>query len=148
MKLSELKGIRGARKRVKRLGRGNASGHGGGTCTKGHKGQKARSGPSIMPWFEGGQMPIIRRLPKRGFVNISRVEFEIVNIGQLNIFEKNSVVEPSALAEKGLIKDPSRPIKILGRGELNKPLTVKAHKFSKSAEASINRAQGKVEVIK
>lgn len=146
MKLNELKNMHGARKKRKRVGRGNASGHGG-TSGKGHKGQKARSGGSVPPRFEGGQMPLLRRIPKRGFASMSRKKYEIVNLNQLNVFEKNSVVEPKIFFEKGLVKHDESKIKILGRGELNKPLVVRAHKFSKSAEDSINRVGGKAEVI-
>jgi large subunit ribosomal protein L15 len=146
MKLNELKTIPGSKKKRKILGRGNASGHGG-TSTRGHKGQKARSGGYVPPWFEGGQMPLIRRIPKRGFVNIARKEYQVINLSQLNVFEKGSVVEPKIFVEKGLVKKTSVKVKILGRGELNKALTVKAHKFSKSALEAITRAGGKAEVI-
>ena len=146
MKLNELKNVHGSRKNRKRVGRGNASGHGG-TSGKGHKGQKARSGGYVPPRFEGGQMPLVRRVPKRGFVNIFKAVYEIVNLNQLNMFEKNAVVEPKSFFEKGLIKHTASKVKVLGRGEISKPLTVKAHKFSKSAEDSINRAGGKTEVI-
>ena len=146
MKLNELKNIHGAKKKMKRVGRGNASGHGG-TSGKGHKGQKARSGGHPPARFEGGQMPLIRRVPKRGFVNILSKVYEIINLGQLNVFEKNTVVDSKLLVEKGLIKHDSSKIKILGKGELNKPLTVKAHKFSKTAMDSITRLGGKAEVI-
>lgn len=146
MKLNELKNVPGARKRRKRIGRGNSSGFGG-TSTKGHKGQLSRSGGGVPPAFEGGQMPLIRRIPKRGFKSLNRVEYEIINLTRLNVFEKNTVCEPKVFAEKGFIKGQSSKVKILGRGELSKPLTVKAHKFSKSAQEAIARAGGKTEVI-
>lgn len=146
MKLHELKPAEGAKKSAKRVGRGTASGHGK-TSTRGHKGQKARSGGGVRPGFEGGQMPLQRRLPKRGFTNIFRKEFAIVNLDRLNIFENGTEVTPELLIEAGLIKKSDDQVKILGSGDMEKNLTVKAHKFSKSAAEKIEAAGGKVEVI-
>ncbi|MBA1336387.1 MAG: LSU ribosomal protein L15p (L27Ae) [Firmicutes bacterium] len=146
MKLHELKPAEGAKKSAKRVGRGTASGHGK-TSTRGHKGQKARSGGGVRPGFEGGQMPLQRRLPKRGFTNIFRKEFAIVNLDRLNIFENGTEVTPELLIEAGLIKKADGQVKILGSGDIEKNLTVKAHKFSKSAVEKIEAAGGKVEVI-
>lgn len=146
MKLHELKYTEGARKDSKRLGRGQGSGQGK-TAGKGHKGQNARSGGGVALGFEGGQTPIYRRIPKRGFTNIHRVEYAIVNIEQLNRFENGVEVSPELLIETGLVKKEYNGIKILGVGTLEKKLTVKAHKFSKSAVTLIEQAGGKVEVI-
>lgn len=146
MKLEELKSPPGANKRVKRVGRGTGSGHGK-TSTRGHKGQKARSGGGVRPGFEGGQMPLQRRLPKRGFTNIFRKEYAIVNVEDLNIFMDNTEVTPELLQESGLINKYKDGIKILGDGELEKKLVVKAHKVSRQAEEKITARGGKVEVI-
>lgn len=146
MKLHELKYTEGARKDSKRLGRGQGSGQGK-TAGKGHKGQNARSGGGVALGFEGGQTPIYRRIPKRGFTNIHRVEYAIVNIEQLNRFENGVEVSPELLIETGLVKKEYNGIKILGVGTLEKKLVVKAHKFSKSAVTLIEQAGGKVEVI-
>ena len=146
MKLHELKYTEGARQDSKRLGRGQGSGQGK-TAGKGHKGQGARSGGGVALGFEGGQTPIYRRIPKRGFTNIHRVEYAIVNVEQLNRFENGVEVSPELLIETGLVKKEYNGIKILGVGTLEKKLTVKAHKFSKSAVALIEQAGGKVEVI-
>jgi large subunit ribosomal protein L15 len=145
MKLSELKPAKGATKRPKRVGRGPGSGHGK-TSTRGHKGHRQRSGFRSKPGFEGGQMPLVRRIPKRGFTNIFRVDYEIVNVDTLNKFEPNTEVTPDVLKEKGIIKGKHR-LKVLGNGEISVPLTVKAHKFSKSAREKIMKAKGKVEQI-
>jgi len=136
----------GATQRKKRVGRGPSSGHGK-TCTRGTKGQKARGSGKIPPWFEGGQMPLTRRIPKRGFSAFRKKEYEIVNVGELNVFEAGTLVDPEVLKKRGFIKKTSF-VKILGKGTLNKPLHVKAHSFSKSAESKISQAGGKVEVIK
>ena len=136
----------GARQDSKRLGRGQGSGQGK-TAGKGHKGQNARSGGGVALGFEGGQTPIYRRIPKRGFTNVNRVEYAIVNVEQLNRFENGVEVSPELLIETGLVKKEYNGIKILGVGTLEKKLTVKAHKFSKSAVTLIEQAGGKVEVI-
>ena len=146
MKLHELKYTEGARQDSKRLGRGQGSGQGK-TAGKGHKGQGARSGGGVALGFEGGQTPIFRRIPKRGFTNVNRVEYAIVNVEQLNRFENGVEVSPELLIEAGLVKKEYNGIKILGVGTLEKKLTVKAHKFSKSAVTLIEQAGGKVEVI-
>ena len=146
MKLHELKYTEGARQDSKRLGRGQGSGQGK-TAGKGHKGQNARSGGGVALGFEGGQTPIYRRIPKRGFTNVNRVEYAIVNVEQLNRFENGVEVSPELLIETGLVKKEYSGIKILGVGTLEKKLTVKAHKFSKSAVTLIEQAGGKVEVI-
>lgn len=143
MKSSLLAPPLGATHKKKRVGRGPSSGHGK-TCTRGHKGQKARS--KIALWFEGGQMPLTRRVPKRGFTNVFRQRSQIVNIKDLNVFQEKDVVTPEVLREKGLARKRER-IKILGKGELNVALEVRAHKFSKSAERKIKEAGGKVKVI-
>ncbi|MGR6837447.1 50S ribosomal protein L15 [Syntrophomonas erecta] len=146
MKLGELKAPAGANKRAKRVGRGPGSGHGK-TSTRGHKGQKARSGGGVRPGFEGGQMPLQRRLPKRGFTNIFKKEYAIVNIKDLNGFDDGSEVTIEMLQNAGLVDKVKDGIKILGTGELEKQLTVKAHKFSKQAEEKIAARGGKAEVI-
>ncbi|MBP8819209.1 MAG: 50S ribosomal protein L15 [Syntrophomonadaceae bacterium] len=146
MKLEELKSPPGANKRVKRVGRGTGSGHGK-TSTRGHKGQKARSGGGVRPGFEGGQMPLQRRLPKRGFTNIFKKEYAIVNIRDLNNFEDGSEINPEVLQNAGLINSIKDGVKILGDGELEKKLTVRAHKISRQAEEKITARGGRVEVI-
>jgi len=147
MKLNELKPRPGAVKKNKRVGRGPGSGHGKTSC-RGGKGQTARTGASIPPYFEGGQMPLVRRIPKRGFKNAPfRKEYAIVNIHSLNVFEAQTEVTPEILLEKGIVKKMLDGLKILGEGELKVPLIVKAHKFSKSAIEKIEKAGGKVEVI-
>ena len=143
--LSNLSPNPGATKRRKRVGRGPGSGHGK-TATRGHKGQKARSGGGKPPWFEGGQMPLYRRLPKRGFHNPFRVEYQIVNLDQLEArFNAGDRVDKGTLLAKGLIKDPDRPVKILARGTLSKALTVVADAYSKKAKEAIVAAGGTVE---
>lgn len=146
MKLHELRPNEGSVKARKRLGRGTATGQGK-TAGRGQKGQKSRSGGGVRPGFEGGQMPLYRRLPKRGFTNRFAKEYAIVNIEALNRFEDNTEVTPELLLETGIIKKVMDGVKILGDGELNKKLTVKAHKFSKSAIEKIEGVGGKVEVI-
>ncbi|MCR2043512.1 50S ribosomal protein L15 [Anaerosalibacter massiliensis] len=147
MKLHDLKPSEGAKKRAtKRVGRGIGSGLGK-TSGKGHKGQNARSGGGVRPGFEGGQMPLFRRLPKRGFTNVFAKEYSIVNIRDLDRFDENTVVTPELLLNEGLVKKLNDGVKILGDGDLEKKLTVKAHKFSKSAAEKIEAAGGKVEVI-
>ena len=146
MKLHELSPSEGSRKKSFRVGRGHASGNGK-TSGKGHKGQNARSGGGVCPGFEGGQMPIYRRLPKRGFNNIFAKEYVAVNVEKLNLLENGTEVTAQVLKEAGLISKVCDGIVILGRGELDKKLTVKAKRFSKSAEEKITAAGGKVEVI-
>jgi large subunit ribosomal protein L15 len=146
MKLHELKYTEGARKNRKRIGRGTSSGTGK-TAGKGQKGQKARSGGGKKPGFEGGQTPLFMRLPKRGFTNVNRIEYAIVNVEDLNRFEANSVVGLEELMACGLVKKELDGLKILGNGNLEVALTVKANKFSKSAVAAIEAAGGKTEVI-
>ncbi|EDP73904.1 50S ribosomal protein L15 [Hydrogenivirga sp. 128-5-R1-1] len=146
-KLHQLKPAEGATHKEKRVGRGIGSGHGK-TSTRGHKGQKSRRGYGDLPaFFEGGQTPFIMRIPKRGFKNPNTVEYEIVNIKTLEErFDSGAEITPEVLYEKGIIKC-TKNVKILGDGELTKSLTVKAHKFSRSAVEKIEKAGGKVEVI-
>lgn len=148
MNLNDLRPQRGSRKKEKRIGRGIGSGHGK-TSTKGHKGGLARSGGGGKgPGFEGGQMPLIRRIPKRGFKNRFRDAASIVNLESLNRFDANSTVTPEQLKSSGLVRNSAGAIKILGAGALKKPLTVQAHRFSRSAVEKIQKAGGKVEEIK
>lgn len=146
MKLHELQYTEGARKARKRVGRGTSSGSGK-TAGRGTKGQNSRSGGGKKPGFEGGQLPLFKRIPKRGFTNFNRTEYTVVNLQQLQVFEAGATVCPKALKEAGIIKKELDGVKILGDGELNKALTIKAHKFSKSALAAIEAAGGKTEVI-
>lgn len=146
MKLHELKPAEGSRHERKRIGRGIGSGTGK-TAGKGHKGQNARSGGGVRPGFEGGQNPLYRRLPKRGFKNINRKEFAIVSLDALNRFEAGTVVTPEVLKEAGVISALRDGVKILGNGELTVKLTVKAHKFSASAAEKIAQVGGTTEVI-
>ncbi|AFV02895.1 MULTISPECIES: 50S ribosomal protein L15 [Dehalobacter] len=146
MKLHELKPAEGSTKSRKRVGRGNGSGLGN-TAGRGSKGQKARSGGGVRPGFEGGQMPITRRLPKRGFTNNFRKEYEVINVSDLEErFENGEEVTIEALFETGLINKVKDGVKVLGDGELTKSLTVKVHKVSKTAAEKITAAGGKVEV--
>ncbi len=149
MKLDNLRPqAGGGTKKAKRVGRGTSSGHGK-TSGRGHKGQKSRSGGGVRPGFEGGQMPLIRRMPKRGFTNIFAKQYAIVNVEDLNRFDENTIITPELLINEGVVKRSKAVdgIKVLGDGELNKKLTVKAHKFSKTAAEKIEAAGGKVEVI-
>jgi len=146
MKLNELSPPKGARKKVKRIGRGPGSGHGK-TAGRGSKGQKARSGGNIRPGYEGGQMPLQRRLPKRGFTNIFRKEFAVVNIRDLGRFEKGSVVDKIALTGAGLLKRNSDGVKLLGHGKIDYPLVLKVDRCSKSARAKLEAAGGKVDLV-
>lgn len=146
MKLNELKPAEGSRKAEVRVGRGTGSGRGKTSC-RGHKGQNARSGGGVRPGFEGGQMPIYRRLPKRGFKNIWAKQFAEVNVETLNRFEDGTEVDAVALVEIGILKNVYDGIRILGNGEISKKLTVKAQGFTKSAVAKIEAAGGKTEVI-
>ncbi|MCS7163420.1 MAG: 50S ribosomal protein L15 [Thermodesulfovibrio sp.] len=148
MKINELKPAPGSKKKPKRVGRGLGSGHGR-YATKGIKGQKARSGGAKGPGFEGGQMPLQRRIPKRGFSNAPfKKEYAIVNLKDLNkIIDEVDTITPEILLEKGVIKDLKDGLKILGDGDINKPITVKTHAISKSALQKIQSAGGRVEVI-
>lgn len=146
MKLHELSPAPGSKHPKKRVGRGTGSGMGK-TATRGHKGQWARSGGGVRPGFEGGQNPLFRRLPKRGFKNFNRVEYAIVNLEDLNQFAAGTVVTPETLKETGMVKNQKDGIKILGNGELTVSLTVKANKFSQSAVEKITAAGGTSEVI-
>ena len=144
MKLNELKPAEGSRQVRNRVGRGTSSGNGK-TAGRGQKGQKARG--KVRLGFEGGQMPLFRRMPKRGFKNINRVEYAVVNIEKLNKFEDGTEVTPTLLVESGVVKNEKDGIKILGNGELKKKLTVKANKFSASAKSAIEAAGGQAEVM-
>lgn len=149
MKLNDLRPrVGGETKNRKRVGRGTSSGHGK-TSGRGHDGQKSRSGGGVRPGFEGGQMPLIRRMPKRGFTNIFAKEYAIINVEDLNRFDDNTVITPELLINEGIVKRGRiiDGLKILGDGDINKKLTVKAHKFSKTAAEKIEAAGGKVEVI-
>ncbi len=149
--LSDLHYANGSRKRVKRIARGQGSGHGG-TATRGHKGEGARSGTRYRPWFEGGQMPLIRRVPKFGFKNPSRKEFQIVNVASIEKIVSdgkvtNGKITPELLYESGLIRKKLLPVKILGDGELKSKLEVSAHSFSKTAIEKIEKLGGKAITI-
>ena len=146
MKLHELKPAEGSRKVRNRVGRGIGSGNGK-TAGRGHTGQNARSGGGVRLGFEGGQTPLFRRLPKRGFTNINRKEFAIVNLSTLNRFEDGTEVTPELLLETGVISKLNDGVKVLASGAVEKKLTVKAHKFSSSAKEAIEAAGGSVEVI-
>lgn len=146
MDLNELRPVKGSTKNRKRIGRGIGSGHGK-TATKGHKGQKARSGGSIKAGFEGGQMPMQRRLPKRGFSPLTHKEYAVVNLGQLEIFEAGSCIDIEALLKTGLVSRIQDGVKVLATGELSKNLTIKAHKFSAAAKEKITAAGGTAEEI-
>ena len=146
MKLHELSPAFGSTKEAKRIGRGHGSGNGK-TAGKGHKGQKARAGHGMRPGFEGGQMPLQRRVPKRGFNNIFAEEWVAINVSALEVFEDGAVVNAAALQEKGIIKKADKPVKVLGNGKLTKKITVNLNAFSASAAEKINAAGGKAEVI-
>ena len=146
MKLHELKPAEGSRSSRKRIGRGIGSGTGK-TAGKGHKGQNARSGGGVRPGFEGGQNPLFRRLPKRGFTNINRKDYAVVNLDVLNRFDEGTEITPALLIESGVVSNERSGIKILGNGTLDKKLSVQAHKFSASAKEAIENAGGSVEVI-
>lgn len=146
MDLSNLQPALGSHRNRKRIGRGHGSGTGK-TAGKGHKGQKARTGGSVKPGFEGGQMPLQRRLPKRGFNPLSRKEYALVNLRDLELFEVGSVVDIEALGKAGLVGQLKDGVKVLGDGDLTRALTVRAHKFSKSAAEKIAAAGGTVEVL-
>ncbi len=146
MKINELSPAEGSRRARKRVGRGPGSGHGKTSC-RGHKGQKSRSGGGIRPGFEGGQMPIHRRLPKRGFKNPFRKEYSVVNVGDLGRFEPNTVLDPDSLKEAGLVWKMLDGVKLLGNGEISQPLVVRIHKVSRSARMKIEAAGGKVDIL-
>ena len=147
MKLHELEKNIGAKQARKRVGRGPGSGLGK-TCGRGQKGQKARSGGSINPVFEGGQLPLYRRLPKRGFTNhMFKTEYAVINVSDLNRFNNGDVITPMLLKEKGIIKKQLSGIKVLGNGKLEKKLTIQANKFTKSALEKIKESGSKAEVI-
>ncbi|AFM21147.1 MAG TPA: 50S ribosomal protein L15 [Acetomicrobium flavidum] len=148
MRIHDLRAPMGAKKDPKRIGRGKGSGHGG-TATRGHKGQKSRTGASIPASFEGGQMPLVRRIPKRGFNNARFAKaYQYINVSALEgRFEPGSTVGPEQMREAGLIGDAFTPVKVLGNGEMTIPLTVKAHMFSASAKSKIESAGGRAEVI-
>ncbi|MCP3764460.1 50S ribosomal protein L15 [Domibacillus sp. A3M-37] len=146
MKLHELKPAAGSRKERNRVGRGTGSGNGK-TAGRGTKGQKSRSGGGVRLGFEGGQTPLFRRLPKRGFTNVNRKEYAVVNIDTLNRFEEGTEVTPELLIESGIVKSEKAGIKILANGNVEKKLSVKAHKFSAAAKEAIEAAGGKIEVI-
>jgi len=145
MKISDLRSPKGARKGSRRVGRGDGSGRGK-TSGRGHKGLFSRSGGSLRAGFEGGQMPLIRRLPKRGFTNIFKQEYQIINVDSLNIFKDGDVVSPALLRERNLISK-DLPVKVLGNGELKKKITVQVHKYSKSAVDKIKKAGGDIKPL-
>jgi large subunit ribosomal protein L15 len=146
MQMNELKPNRGSFHPPKRVGRGIGSGHGKTAC-RGHKGQKARSGGQIHPRFEGGQMPLVRRIPKRGFRRVSPEEWEIINVQALNVFEDGTQVDKKSLKEAGIIKDETVKLKVLAKGNLEKKLVVKADAFSRGAKLAIEEKGGKAEVL-
>ncbi len=146
MKLNELRPAKGATKKGKRVGRGDGSGHGGTSC-RGHKGQNSRSGGGVRPGFEGGQMPLSRRLPKRGFHNRFRKDVVIVNIGQLGVFPKDSVIDADTLMTIGIVKSAGDAIKVLGKGTIDHPLTVKVNGISRGAREKIEASGGTIEVV-
>lgn len=146
MDLNTIQPAEGSTKKRKRIGRGQGSGHGK-TATKGHKGQKARSGGSIKAGFEGGQMPMQRRLPKRGFTPVCKIEYALVKVGQLDIFDAGSVVTIEDLKKAGLVSQKEKVIKVLADGELSKSLTIQAHKFSITAKDKIAAAGGSVQEL-
>ncbi|NWF52205.1 MAG: 50S ribosomal protein L15 [Nitrospirae bacterium] len=146
MKIEDLKPAKGKSRRAKRVGRGIGSGHGKTSC-RGHKGQKARSGGTKGPGFEGGQMPLQRRLPKRGFKRLKKLNYVIVNLRDIRKIENSGTITPEILLEKGFIKDIKNGVKILGEGDIQKPLTIKANAFSASAKAKVEASGGKCELI-
>ena len=146
MKLGELTPPQGARKKRKRIGCGPGSGHGKTAC-RGHKGQNARSGSKTHPWFEGGQMPLQRRVPKRGFHNLFKTLYEVVNVRDLTRFEKDAEVDPKHFREAGLVKTRHAKIKLLGMGEIDRPLKISVHACTKSARRRVEKAGGKIRII-
>jgi len=145
MKLNELRPAKGATKKRKRIGIGTGSGHGG-TSGRGHKGQGARSGGSVPNWFEGGQMPLQRRVPKRGFTNIFRKAHQVVNVGTLNQFEPNTEIDPGTLRKARIIRR-SLPVKLLGNGTLDRPLVIRVHAASASAKTKVEASGGRIEIL-
>jgi len=146
MKIHDLSPVKGSKKRRKRVGRGPGSGHGKTSC-RGHKGQNSRSGGGAPPGFEGGQMPLHRRLPKRGFTNIFKKHYSLIHIRDLNRFTPNSTLDIEALENAGLVKRIKDGVKLLSDGEISYPLVIKVHKVSKTAREKIENAGGKVEVV-
>ncbi|MFH1782327.1 MAG: 50S ribosomal protein L15 [Candidatus Omnitrophota bacterium] len=147
MRIEDLTPGFGAKKRKKRVGRGPGSGHGK-TSTRGHKGQMSRTGKGVTPGFEGGQMPLIRRMPKRGFRPMPRVGYHVINLRDLAGLKKEANITPELLKEKGVIKGPINFLKILGDGEITVPINIKAHAFSKVAQDKIQKVGGKCEIYK
>ena len=146
MKIQELSPAEGSRKKCKRIGRGQGSGLGK-TSGRGHKGQKSRSGGSIRPGFEGGQMPLQRRLPKRGFTNIFKKHYTLIHLKDLSRFEPNATLDLETLRQAGLIKKPKYGVKLLGDGDITQPLVIKVHKVSRSAREKVEAAGGRVELL-
>jgi large subunit ribosomal protein L15 len=146
MDLNSLSPIAGSKKKPRRIGRGEASGWGK-TAGRGHKGQKARSGGGVAPGFEGGQMPLQRRLPKRGFTNIFKKTYALVNVGALNAFEAGSTIDAQVLAAAGLIRKETLPVKLLAKGELSRALTIKVHAASEKAAQVVKEAGGSLELM-
>ncbi len=146
MKVEELRPSKGKMRKNKRVGRGIGSGHGKTSC-RGHKGQKARSGGPKGPGFEGGQMPLQRRLPKRGFKNLFKREYTIINLEDINRIRDLEIITPEVLLERGVIKEFKKGLKVLGEGKIERPLTIKANAFSASAMAKLSAAGGKAEII-
>ena len=146
MRLNDLSPTKGSIKKRKRVGRGPGSGYGK-TSGRGHKGQKSRSGARIRPGFEGGQMPLQRRLPKRGFTNIFKKEYELINIKDLKVFDPDTILDVNVLKNAGLIKGAKDGVKLLGVGEISHPLAIKIHKVSKRAREKVEVAGGKIELI-
>jgi len=146
MKLNEISPAKGAVKKRKRVGCGPGSGHGK-TSTRGHKGQNSRSGGGVPPWFEGGQMPLQRRLPKRGFTNINRVKYQVINLDDLAKFESGTKINRGVLIEAGLVKKASEPVKVLGRGELKVALEIEVDHISRSAAKAVLDAGGSVALV-
>ncbi|MGB3941906.1 MAG: 50S ribosomal protein L15 [Candidatus Manganitrophaceae bacterium] len=146
MKISDLTPHDGEKKKKKRIGRGPGSGHGK-TSTKGHKGQGARSGGTKAPGFEGGQQPLIRRIPKRGFKNIFKKEYAVVNLKRLDLFPVETVINPQFLYDTGVVKRLGEQVKVLAEGNLTKPMVIAAHKFSKEALKKIEAAGGRAEIL-
>lgn len=148
MELHEILAVNDSRKKMKRIGRGPGSGHGK-TSTRGHKGQKARAGKGarIRPGFEGGQMPLYRRLPKRGFIHDTKTIWNLINVNQLEVFDSGALVTIKDLVDRGLVKNIKDGVKLLGNGEIKKPLTIRVHAVSESAKSKIEMANGKVEIL-
>ena len=146
MRLGKLKPAAGAKKKRKRVGCGPGSGHGK-TSTRGHKGTQSRTGNTRHAWYEGGQMPLQRRLPKRGFTNIFRVEYQVVNVGDLDRFDPEANVDIDTLLARGLIRHLNNPVKLLADGEINKPLNVTVHACSAKAKEAVEKAGGRINLV-